>query len=126
MLEAVACSAPFRDTPLHVLRNHNEMVQATYSPHPPPDGERPRQRPPLFVHATGDLKPWRTRGTRLAKEVFPYFDHARPYLDRLDPADREAFRSTSPPARWAKTLLGTARGYRAFAALRKLQRRLGR
>ena len=124
VLEAVACSATFRDTPLHVLRNHNEMVQATYTPHPPPDGERPRQRPPLFVHATGDLKPWRTRGTRLAKEIFPYFDRAKPYLHRLEPHERDAFRSTSPPARWCKALLGTNRGYRTFATLRKLERRL--
>jgi len=124
VLEAVACCGEFRQTPLHVLRNHNQMVQATYTPQTPLDGQRPGQHPPLFIHATGNLKPWRTQDSRLTKEMFPYFDHAQPYLDHLEPGERAAFTSSSFPARLCKGLLGTQRGFRAYVAARRLHRRL--
>jgi hypothetical protein len=124
VLEAVVCSGEFRNTPLHVLRNHNEMVQATYVRRRPIDGHRPGQAPPLLVHATGDLKPWRTAGTRLTKEAFPYFDHARGYLDQLDPAQRDAFASSSRPARLLKNLFGTRGAFAAYVKLRQWHARL--
>lgn len=126
VLEAVVCSAPFADTPLRVLRNHNEMVQATYTPDPPMDGHKPGQTPPLFVHATGNLKPWRTVDSRLTKEMFPYFEHAQPYLDQLEPGEADAFNPRCTPAIWWKRLLGPAAAFKSYVTLRRLQRRLGR
>lgn len=55
--ELVLCEAEHRSVPLYWLTNDSQLVQANYTPY--------RRRPMLvgderlFVHATGDLKPWR-------------------------------------------------------------------
>lgn len=103
VLEAVVCGRNFADLPVTILRNWQDLLQATYTSFGParPSGQCAA---PLLIHATGNLKPWRRSRLRTAQELFPYFDEAQPYLSVLPVEDRLAFRGRSLFARAFKTL----------------------
>lgn len=120
--EAVLCSAPHRDKPVHLLRNWREMIQATYTC----ESERPaknRRGDGMFIHATGALKPWRQSRLRMAQELFPYFDAARDYMDLLDEEERQHLWVRSTLACAWKSVLG---GFRTYALARRGLHRLQR
>lgn len=114
--EAVLCAGDHADVALKLLRNGREMLQATYTHHAVPLPPRQRGEHAMFVHATGNLKPWRQSERRLTQEMFPYFWLARPYFDALSPTERLAFKRRSGAA-WAwQHLLG---GFTSYQWLRQ-------
>ncbi len=118
--EAALCSKTHAETPVRILRNFNEMLQGTYTSYQPADQQR-GLKAPLFVHATGNLKPWRVNKLRLTQEVFPYYDVAQEYLEALPAADRAHFQQPSFAGRLVRLV-----GFENYAALRRLSHRAGK
>jgi hypothetical protein len=77
--------------------------------------------PPLFIHATGNLKPWRKSRQRVAQEMFPYFWEARPYLNALTSEERIHFEQRNKLV-WLWRHLGG--GFATYRAVRRLLNRL--
>lgn len=117
--EAVICTPRFDHVGVRFLRNFNELLQATYTSHVT-RRQMKQETAPYFVHATGNLKPWRASRARLTQEVFPYFDTAREYLPVLSPEFSSAFARRST---WA-TLLKATLGFRGYTQLRRMLHRL--
>lgn len=117
--EAVICTPRFDHVGVRFLRNFNELLQATYTSHVNSDQMR-RETEPYFVHATGNLKPWRASRARLTQEVFPYFDTARQYLPALSPEFSPAFARKSNSASLIKAVLG----FRGYTHLRRMLHRI--
>lgn len=103
--EAVLCTTEFQEIPVRLLRNFNEMLQATYTSYVT-KSQMQREVAPFFLHATGNLKPWRKSRMRFAQEVFPYFDRAQTYLGSLADDQALPFRSSSIAARIFKRVAG--------------------
>ena len=116
--EATLCLAEHDGVPLHWLFNGHEMLQATYSAYVPPP--RVKKSGPLFIHATGELKPWRAVKHRLTQEIFPYFRHARRYRPAMSVDQRRAFSRRSPTAWMWQHLLG---GFASYQWLRQTMSR---
>jgi hypothetical protein len=117
--EAVLCSSGNLDLKVKILRNFNEMLQGTYTSYTPRD-QRKGCATPLFVHATGNLKPWRKSRLRLAQEIFPYYDHAQSYLDALTVSERQYFEKEGLVSRAFKTIAG----FEGYSRLRRLHHRI--
>jgi hypothetical protein len=117
--EAVVCTPRFDQVGVRFLRNFNEMLQATYTSHVTRH-QMQQETEPYFVHATGNLKPWRASRARLTQEVFPFFDTAREYLPVLAPEFSPAFARKSASATLIKAILG----FRGYTHLRRMLYRI--
>ncbi len=119
--EAVLCTPQFRHRPVHWLVNDVQMIQANFTPF--------RAAVPnvkhggaMFIHATGNLKPWRKNRSRLGQELFPYFRRARAYRSILTKLERSHFRPRSPIAFLWRYVGG---GFASYRAVRRWIRQLG-
>lgn len=126
--EAVLCAGDQVDRPIKLLRNFREMLQATYTHHVVPLAPRGPGEHAMFVHATGNLKPWRKTPQRLTQEMFPYFRLGRQYRSALSPVERAAFTQRSAAAWTWQHLLGGFTSYRRFRELisKRRQRKIKR
>ena len=117
--EAVLCEPAHRDIPAFWLINDTHLVQANFSTYRSSIPATSRDGP-LFIHATGNLKPWRKSRERLLQEMFPYFWHARAYRALLSPSEQKYFRRKSPFA-WLWQHVGG--GFSTYRSVRRLLRR---
>lgn len=117
--EAVLCEPAHASRPIRWLLNDVQMVQADYTTERASvQNVAPGGR--MFIHATGNLKPWRDGASRVTQELFPYFRTARPYLGSLSEEERMHFRERSPVAYVWRRLGGGFTSYRV--ARRELKR----
>ncbi len=118
--EAALCNPANRDRAVHWLLNDSQMIQANYTTFRV-SGPRAAKVHPMFIHATGNLKPWREVRQRFAQEMFPYFWNARAYGSQLSPSERAHFTQRSPIAFLWRHLFG---GYESYRAVRRLAKRI--
>ena len=117
--ELVVCEASNRARPAYWLTNDSQMVQGTYTAHR--RAAMPVRDHAMFVHATGNLKPWRGGARRSGQEMFPYFWQAKPYLHVLTAVERAHFAQLSGLAWIWRHFLG---GFNTYRAARRLMNRL--
>lgn len=118
--EAVLCEPANAHRPIQWLLNDVQMVQVNYAPTPTKiSNVAPGGR--MFIHATGNLKPWRGGASRVTQELFPYFRSAGPYMGSLDVLERTHFKQQSTIAFLWEHVGG---GFVSYRATRRLLNRL--